>query len=78
MGATENKMPMTYMCRRDVSEKEELCVRSELKKDHPVMGNIEFAESLHIRVLKHVCEFFDTHHLKRWHLVPLPLKIGWT
>lgn len=77
MGATENKMPMIYVCPQDISENE-FTVRSELKKDHSVMRNIALAESLHIRVLKHVCEFFDTLHLKRWRLLPLPLNIGWT
>ena len=75
MGATEDKMPMTYVHPQDISENE-FPVRSELKKDHPVMRNIEFAESLHVKVLKHVSEFFDTPPLKRWRLLPLPLNVG--
>lgn len=42
------------------------------EEDHSVMRNIEFAESLHIMVFKHVCEFFDTWHIKRWSLIPYP------
>lgn len=65
MGASENKPKRAEdLCvTPDIAENEPTA-RSELRNDPSLMRTMTFTEFLHLMVLKHICEFLDTSHIK--------------